>query len=93
MNIAKTRLEMMACVEALRQRLADEPDPARRLRLVHATRRAVHRLRKRFKRTIDERAASFGGFAINEREGIERKLAEAAAAAMTAIDETAGGAS
>ena len=91
MNIAETRLEMMACVEALRQRLVDEPNPDRRLRLVHATRRAVHRLRKQFKRTIDERARF--GFAINEREGIERKLAEAAAAALTAIDETAGGAS
>jgi hypothetical protein len=87
MNVADTRSEMLACVDELRQRLAATPDPARRTGLADETRRQIERLRKRFKHRIDEKANQRFGFSINAREGIERKLAEATAIALAAVEQ------
>jgi hypothetical protein len=91
MNVADTRSEMLVCVAELRQRLSATPDPARRVGLAGKARRQIERLRKRFKQRIDERASQRFGFAINEREGIERKLAEAAATALAAVEQAVAG--
>ena len=78
---------MLACVAALRERLAGTTDPDRRAALVSAARRQVERLRKAFKRRIDARAVSQYGFSVNAREGIERRLSEVTAEALAAVDE------
>jgi hypothetical protein len=89
MNVADTRAEMMACVEALRARLAALRSQAARGEIVAAARREIGRLRKQFKRRIDQQAARRFGFAIHGREGIERGLAEATAAALALVEEAA----
>jgi hypothetical protein len=83
---------MLGCVAALRDKLAGASDPAERLALAERTRRRIERIRKRFKRKIDERARDrFGfGFAVHEREGIEGELAKATTAALASVDAALG---
>ena len=92
MNVTDTRHEMLAGVTALRERLLSESDPTERPALVEAARRRIERIRKRFKRAIDERASRRFGFSVNAREGIEQKLAEATAEAREQLEQTARGA-
>ncbi|HZY90264.1 MAG TPA: hypothetical protein VFE78_35910 [Gemmataceae bacterium] len=87
MNVTDTRDEMLACVAELRRRLAAVPDPAGRADLADEARRKIERLRKRFKRRIDEKSSRRFGFPINSREGIERRLAEATATALAAVEQ------
>jgi hypothetical protein len=89
MNVSDTRAAMLECAAELRERLAATSDPARRAALVASARRQVERLRKAFKRRIDTRAVSRYGFAVNAREGIERRLAEVTAEALVAVDAAA----
>lgn len=59
----------------------------RRHRLLKA-RRQIERIRKQFKRVIDERARMKPGdawFAFNARESIEQKLTEATSDALAAL--------
>lgn len=90
MNITATRSEMLACAIALREKLAGVSDPAERLALAERTRRQIERIRKRFKRKIDERASHRFGFAVHEREGIEGELAKATASALASVDASLG---
>ncbi len=87
MNAGEARAEMMACVSALREQLAGS-DPGHRAALAAEARRQVERVRKRFKRRIDEQASRRFGFSI---QGIERKLAEVTAEALAAVDAATGG--
>lgn len=93
MNIAETRVEMMACVAHLQEQLATEAEASRKDDLIECARHEVQRLRKRFKHRIDEKAAKRGrwGFWGKDREGIEQKLAHCTATALAAIDEVAAG--
>jgi hypothetical protein len=89
MNVADTRREMLACATALRERLRSESGVTERSALVEAARKRIERLRKQFKRTIDERASRRFGFALNEREGVEEKLAAATIEALELLEQTA----
>jgi hypothetical protein len=89
MNVTGARSEMSACVDALRERLQSECRPARRTALMDAARREIRRIRKRFKRSIDEMARRRVGFSVNAREGIERKLTEVTAEALKQVDRVA----
>jgi hypothetical protein len=51
-----------------------------------AVSREIRRIRKRFKRSIDEMARRRVGFSVNAREGIERKLAEVTGEALEQVD-------
>jgi hypothetical protein len=89
MQIAQTRADMLAVVDVLRHQLAGVANTKRAEdRIAHA-RRKIERIRKGFKRRIDQRARNKAGealFAIHEREGIERDLAEATREALAAIE-------
>ncbi len=92
MQIAETRNEMLAVVEAARLALAATNAPARREQAIVKARRQIERIRKAFKRRIDDRALRKPGdqwFPINAREAIERKLTEAAQEALAAVDALA----
>jgi hypothetical protein len=89
MNVAATRSEMLARAASLKQRLAAARTESQRTVLVAAARREIEQLRKQFKRRIDQRAQ--GRFAVNEREGIERKLEDATASALALVEQTVRG--
>lgn len=89
MNIAETKAEMLGVVESLRTRLPGAGDACSSDTLVQSARRQVARIRKAFKRRIDERARCKPGqpwFSIHAREGIERELQKIAAESLRLID-------
>jgi len=86
MQVSDTRKSMLACVDDLRIRLANVTDIRERDALVNTACASIEQLRKEFQRAIDSRSnSSGGGFAINERAGICRRLAEATAEALAGI--------
>src|SRR5207237_10696143 len=83
MNTSNAKNEMQAVVVGLVEHLANAKSDGDRSRMIGHARREIERIQKTWKHRIDERAqqkaGKFGyrGFAINEREGIERSLAAA----------------
>jgi len=79
MSIDELRREMLAVADDLKSRLSRCGTVEERALALAASERRIERLRKAFKRRIDERALYRPGdawFSTNAREGIEKKLAE-----------------